>query len=68
MMVCLNLTIGLATPPVGVCLYTATNLARCDFRDTVKNAMPFLIAMLVALMLVTNIPVISTFMFTLMGR
>ena len=68
MMVCLNLTIGLATPPVGVCLYTATNLARCDFKDTVQHALPFLAAMLVALALVTNVPAISTFMFTLMGR
>jgi len=68
MITCLNLTIGLATPPVGVCLYTATNLARCDFKQTVRNALPFLAAMLAALAIVTNVPIVSTFMFKLLGR
>ena len=68
MIVCLNLTIGLATPPVGVCLYTATNIARCKFGDTVRNAVPFLIAMLAALAIITNVPVVSRIPFILMGR
>ena len=68
MIVCLNLTIGLATPPVGVCLYTATNIARCKFGDTVRNAMPFLVAMLIALAIITNVPVVSRIPFILMGR
>ena len=68
MIVCLNLTIGLATPPVGVCLYTATNMARCKFGDTVRNAVPFLVAMLAALAIITNVPVVSRIPFILMGR
>ena len=68
MIVCLNLTIGLATPPVGVCLYTATNIARCKFGDTVRNAVPFLVAMLAALAIITNVPVVSRIPFILMGR
>ena len=68
MIVCLNLTIGLATPPVGVCLYTATNIARCKFGDTVRNAIPFLVAMLAALAIITNVPVVSRIPFILMGR
>lgn len=59
MIVCINLTIGLATPPVGVCLYTATNIAKCSFNDTVKSATPFLTATLFVLMLITYIPQIS---------
>jgi len=59
MIVCINLTIGLATPPVGVCLYSATNLARCTFGETVKSAMPFVIATIFALMLITYVPVIT---------
>lgn len=68
MIVCMNLTIGLATPPVGVCLYSATNIARCNFGDTVRNAMPFLIATLVALGFITFCPIISQLPFMLMGR
>ena len=68
MIVCLNLTIGLATPPVGVCLYTTTNIARCKFGDTVRNAVPFLVAMLAALAIITNVPVVSRIPFILMGR
>ena len=68
MIVCLNLTIGLATPPVGVCLYTATNIARCKFGETIRNAIPFLIAMLAALAIITYVPVVSRIPFILMGR
>ena len=68
MIVCMNLVIGLSTPPVGVCLYSATNIAKCKFGDTVKAAIPFTIASLVALGLVTFIPAISQIPFILMGR
>ena len=68
MIVCMNLTIGLATPPVGVCLYSATNIARCNFAETIKNAMPFLIATLIALGFITYCPIITKFPFILMGR
>lgn len=68
MIVCMNLTIGLATPPVGVCLYSATNIAKCKFGETVRNAMPFIIASLVALGFITYMPIICRIPFILMGR
>lgn len=68
MIVCMNLVIGLSTPPVGVCLYSATNIAKCQFGDTIKAAIPFTIASLVALGFVTFIPAISQIPFILMGR
>lgn len=67
MIVCINLTIGLATPPVGVCLYSATNIAKCTFGETVKSAMPFLYAVLAALLLITYIPFITHLPRILMG-
>lgn len=67
MIVCINLTIGLSTPPVGVCLYSATNIARCNFSETVKSAMPFVFAVLLALVLITYIPFITNIPSLIMG-
>ena len=54
--VCLNLCIGLATPPVGVCLFSAVNIGRVSFEKVSKAAIPFLLAVIMVLMLVTYIP------------
>ena len=59
MIVCINLTIGLATPPVGVCLFSATNIGKVSFEDCSKAALPFLLAVVVVLMLVTYVPDVS---------
>ncbi len=68
MIICINLVIGLSTPPVGVCLYAATNIAKVKFGETVKACMPFLIATLIALMMVTYIPVLTQIPFMLLGK
>lgn len=59
MIVCINLVIGLSTPPVGVCLYAATNIARVKFSETVRSSLPFLIATLIALGMITYIPILT---------
>ncbi len=59
MIVCINLTIGLATPPVGVCLFSATNISRVPFEKVSKAALPFLGTMILVLMLVTYVPWVS---------
>lgn len=68
MIVCINLVIGLSTPPVGVCLYSATNIAKCTFGETVKSALPFLCTTLFALILITYVPFITRIPFILLGR
>ncbi len=59
MIVCINLTIGLATPPVGVCLFSATNISKVPFEKVSKAALPFLGTMILVLMLVTYVPWVS---------
>jgi C4-dicarboxylate transporter DctM subunit len=49
----LNLVIGLATPPVGMCLFVGANIARLSIEEVSKALVPFLIATLGVLMLVT---------------
>lgn len=61
-MAVLNLMIGLTTPPVGVCLFVASNIGKVSITDTTKAILPFLLVSLIVLMMVSFIPFISTFL------
>lgn len=50
------LSIGLATPPFGLDLFVSGNLAEEPPMGVAKRAVPFILAFLVALMLITYIP------------
>lgn len=54
--ICINLTIGLLTPPVGAGLYIASSLADVKLEKLIKAIWPFLIASLIALMIITYWP------------
>ncbi len=51
-----NLNIGLATPPLGVCLFVACPIAKVSLEQIAKAIFPFLIMEFVALMVMTYIP------------
>lgn len=53
------LSIGLATPPFGLDLFVAGNLAEKPPMSVARKAVPFMIAFLIALILITYIPAIS---------
>ncbi len=55
----LNLMIGLTTPPVGVCLFVCANIAKISLVDITRAVLPFLVANLTVLMLVSYIPALS---------
>ena len=55
----LNLVLGLCTPPVGVCLFAATNIGECKLTAVVKELMPFLLANFIVLLLVTYCPALT---------
>jgi tripartite ATP-independent transporter DctM subunit len=58
-LVVMNLVLGLCTPPVGVCLFAATNIAGNKLSDNVKALIPFLVANFTVLALVTYVPFIT---------
>ena len=60
LMMVLNLTIGLLTPPVGTALYVASNISKVPLSRLSIAALPFVGVMLFVLMLVTFIPVMTT--------
>ena len=62
----LNLMIGLSTPPVGVCLFVCANIAREPLGRVVKALIPYIITNLIVLLLVSYIPVLSTWLPSLM--
>ncbi len=54
-----NLCIGLCTPPVGTCLFIGCSVGKTTIAKVTAKAIPFFIAMLTALMLITYIPWLS---------
>jgi TRAP-type C4-dicarboxylate transport system permease large subunit len=61
-MMVLNLSIGLCTPPVGSVLFVSCAVAKTSIMDIVKPIMPLYVAMFIALMLVTYVPWFSEFL------
>ncbi|WZL74379.1 TRAP transporter large permease [Clostridiaceae bacterium 35-E11] len=51
-----NLTIGMCTPPLGVCLFVSSSIAKVSLKDMMKDLIPLLIALLIVLAMVTYIP------------
>jgi tripartite ATP-independent transporter DctM subunit len=60
MVVCLNLTLGVVTPPVGVCLYVGAGIGKVSIDRLVRQMLPFVLLEFVAVLLVTYFPPIST--------
>lgn len=56
----LNLSIGAVTPPFGATMYQCCNLCDIEMPEFLKQGKEILVSLLVALMLVTFIPGIST--------
>jgi len=67
MIMLVNLGIGLITPPVGSVLFVASAVSKQKIELVVKAMIPFYIALLSVLMLVTYIPAISLFLPKLFG-
>lgn len=60
-MVCC-LSIGLATPPFGLDLFVAGNLAQEQPMSVAKKAAPFIVSFVIAMMVITYVPAISTYL------
>lgn len=63
----LNLAIGMATPPVGVCLFVSCGITGLSLEVISKNAMKFIGAEIAVLLIVTYIEPISMWLPKLLG-
>ncbi len=66
-MMVLNLCIGLCTPPVGSVLFLGCSIGKTTIADITKTLLPFFLAMIIVLMLITYIPALSLFLPKLFG-
>lgn len=57
---CLNLVLGLMTPPVGIGLYIASSMSGTSPGSILKSLWPFLIAVTLVLLLLSYFPGLST--------
>jgi tripartite ATP-independent transporter DctM subunit len=66
-MVVVNIMIGLITPPYGLLLFVMTRIAEVPIRDIVRDVLPFLVAMIAALAVITFVPETVLFLPRLFG-
>jgi len=62
------LMVGLCTPPVGIVLYTISDIANIKFERVVSATLPFLIPLFIVLLLVTFFPQFSLFLPNILMR
>lgn len=54
-----NLTLGLLTPPIGLVLYMLSSVGQVSFHQVLRETVPLLIPLFVALAIITYIPALS---------
>lgn len=57
-----NLTIGMCTPPLGVCLFVSGSIAKIPLKAQFKDLVPMLLVLIAVLLIVTYIPQITLFL------
>jgi TRAP-type transport system large permease protein len=56
---CVNLTVGLVTPPMGLVLFVASTLTRLSILDIARDMWPFLLVHVAVIFLITYFPVLT---------
>ena len=59
---------GIMTPPVGIALYTTSEIMGCKPQETAREAVPFYIAMLTVILIIAFIPQVTMFLPNLVYR
>ncbi|SNT27284.1 C4-dicarboxylate transporter, DctM subunit [Anaerovirgula multivorans] len=54
-----NLTIGMCTPPLGVCLFVSGSIAKIPLKAQFKDLLPMLMVLIIILLIVTYIPTLT---------
>lgn len=64
---CMNITIGGVTPPFGILMFTAANVTKVKIGEFIREAMPFLAALILVLLVVTFVPQVPLFFLNILG-
>ncbi len=65
-MICLNMMIGLLTPPFGMLLFVTAGIGKISLKDMIRETMPLVGVEIVALAIITYIPQTVLFLTRLM--
>ncbi len=57
--ICLNLIIGIITPPMGIGLFAVAGVTKLPVESVTRATMPYLIPLLLALMVITYVPALT---------
>ena len=60
--VCFNLMVGTLTPPVGMMLFITSNVGKVKLSVLYRTILPFVAAAVLVLMLITYVPVFTTWL------
>ncbi|MBF4501554.1 MULTISPECIES: TRAP transporter large permease [Savagea] len=66
--VSINLSLGLITPPLGINIFIASNIAKIRFEESLKYFFPIFMSLIIILLLVTFIPQLSLFLPELLSK
>ena len=61
-MLVINMELALMSPPVGLNLFVISNISKIPLAQVLRGTMPFFILMIGLLLVITYIPVISTWL------
>lgn len=67
-MLCLNATIGLLTPPVGAGLFIASSVGDVKMEKLIHVIVPFIFVSIIVLFLVTYIPFLTTYLPSVLNK
>lgn len=56
-----NLSIGMITPPVGVCLFVVSSISKVDIKKIIKAILPQLAILILILVIITYVPWLITY-------
>lgn len=62
MIMVVNLSVGLVTPPVGLNLFVASDLANLSLTRLSKAVIPFILVLLISIAIVSGVPQLSTWL------
>ena len=62
-----NLSIGMCTPPLGVCLFVSGSIGKVSLKQQMRDLMPMILVLLAVLLIITYIPQTVLFLPNLLG-
>lgn len=62
LIICINLCVGLATPPMGLVLFVASSVAKISMGAMLKDMIPYWVVHVLVLLIITYVPAVTLFL------